>query len=154
MIDGRIVWLVDGYTTSNAYPYSSRVSLGEVTSDSITVRTGSSAIRTHGSAQLRTQFGEGHRDAYEGTVTLYAWDESDSVLQTWMKASWSVQARGEMPSEVEAHVRYPQDLFKVQRVVMSRYHVTDPATFYNGTDFWIVPFDRRRRFSSSSLRTT
>ena len=46
-----------------------------------------------------------------------------------------------MPAEIEAHVRYPQDLFKVQRVVMSRYHVTDPATFYNGTDFWIVPFD-------------
>ena len=40
-----------------------------------------------------------------------------------------------------AHLRYPEDLFKVQRVVMSRYHVTDPATFYNGTDFWIVPFD-------------
>ncbi|MGA1090991.1 MAG: UPF0182 family protein [Candidatus Nanopelagicales bacterium] len=142
VIDGRIVWLVDGYTTSNAYPYSSRVSLGEVTSDSITVRTGSSAIAPTDQLNYARNSVKAIVDAYEGTVTLYAWDESDPVLQTWMKAfPGVVQARGEMPSEVEAHVRYPQDLFKVQRVVMSRYHVTDPATFYNGTDFWIVPFD-------------
>ncbi|MGA0010102.1 MAG: UPF0182 family protein [Candidatus Nanopelagicales bacterium] len=142
VIDGRIVWLVDGYTTSNAYPYSSRVSLGEVTSDSITVRTGSSAIAPNDQLNYARNSVKAVVDAYEGTVTLYAWDESDPVLQTWMKAfPGVVQERSAMPSEIEAHVRYPQDLFKVQRVVMSRYHVTDPATFYNGTDFWIVPFD-------------
>jgi len=81
-------------------------------------------------------------DAYEGTVTLYAWDESDPILQTWRKVyPGIVQDRSAMPAEIEAHVRYPQDLFKVQRTIMTRYHVTDPATFYNGTDFWIVPFD-------------
>lgn len=142
VIDGRIVWLVDGYTTSNAYPYSSRVSLGEVTSDSITVRTGSSAIAPTDQLNYARNSVKAIVDAYEGTVSLYAWDESDPVLQTWMKAfPGVVQERAAMPAEIEAHVRYPQDLFKVQRVVMSRYHVTDPATFYNGTDFWIVPFD-------------
>lgn len=142
VVNGRIVWLVDGYTTSNDYPYSSRVSLGEVTSDSITVRTGSSAIAPTDSLNYARNSVKAVVDAYEGTVTLYAWDESDPILQTWMKAFPDVvQPRADMPAEIEAHVRYPQDLFKVQRVVMSRYHVTDPATFYNGTDFWIVPFD-------------
>ena len=142
VVDGRIIWLVDGYTTSNDYPYSSRISVSEATSDSITVRTGSSAIAPRDQLNYARNSVKAVVDAYEGTVTLYAWDESDPVLQTWMKAFPDVvQPRGEMPSEIEAHVRYPQDLFKVQRVVMSRYHVTDPATFYNGTDFWIVPFD-------------
>jgi uncharacterized membrane protein (UPF0182 family) len=142
VVDGRIVWFVDGYTTSNAYPYSSRVSLGEVTSDSITVRTGSSAIAPTDQLNYARNSVKAVVDAYEGTVTLYAWDEADPILQTWMKAfPGVVQERSTMPAEIEAHVRYPQDLFKVQRVVMSRYHVTDPATFYNGTDFWIVPFD-------------
>ena len=142
VVDGRIVWFVDGYTTSNDYPYSSRVSLGEVTSDSITVRTGSTAIAPSDQLNYARNSVKAVVDAYEGTVTLYAWDESDPILQTWMKAfPGVVQERSAMPAEIEAHVRYPQDLFKVQRVVMSRYHVTDPATFYNGTDFWIVPFD-------------
>ncbi|MFM1964879.1 MAG: hypothetical protein RL134_604 [Actinomycetota bacterium] len=142
VVDGRIVWLIDGYTTSNDYPYSSRVSLGEVTSDSITVRTGSTAIAPSDQLNYARNSVKAVVDAYEGTVTLYAWDEADPILQTWMKAfPGVVQERSAMPAEIEAHVRYPQDLFKVQRVVMSRYHVTDPATFYNGTDFWIVPFD-------------
>ena len=142
VIDGRIVWIVDGYTTTNDYPYSSRVSLGEVTSDSITVRTGSAAIAPSDQLNYARNSVKAVVDAYEGTVNLYAWDESDPILQTWMKAfPGVVEARSAMPMEIEAHVRYPQDLFKVQRVVLSRYHVTDPATFYNGTDFWIVPFD-------------
>jgi len=142
VIDGRIMWIVDGYTTSNDYPYSSRVSLSDVTSDSITVRTGSSAIAPNDQLNYARNSVKAVVDAYEGTVSLYAWDASDPVLQTWMKAFPDVvQPLSEMPEQVEAHVRYPQDLFKVQRVVMSRYHVTDPATFYNGTDFWIVPFD-------------
>ena len=142
VIDGRIAWIVDGYTTTNDYPYSSRVSLGEATSDSITVRTGSSAIAPRDQLNYARNAVKAVVDAYEGTVTLYAWDESDPILQTWRKAfPGVVEDRSAMPAEVEAHVRYPQDLFKVQRVVMSRYHVTNPATFYNGTDFWIVPFD-------------
>ena len=75
-------------------------------------------------------------------MTLYAWDDQDPILQTWRKAfPGVVKDLSEMPEEVQQHVRYPQDLFKVQRTIMTRYHVTDPATFYNGTDFWIVPFD-------------
>ena len=142
VVDGRIVWLVDGFTTSNDYPFSSRVSLSEATSDSITVRTGSAALGPRDDLNYMRNSVKATVDAYEGTVTLYAWDESDPILQTWRNVyPGIVQDRSEMPTEIEAHVRYPQDLFKVQRTIMTRYHVTDPATFYNGTDFWIVPFD-------------
>ena len=142
VVDGRIVWLVDGFTTSNDYPFSSRVSLSEATSDSITVRTGTAALGPRDDLNYMRNSVKATVDAYEGTVTLYAWDESDPILQTWRNVyPGIVQDRSQMPAEIEAHVRYPQDLFKVQRTIMTRYHVTDPATFYNGTDFWIVPFD-------------
>lgn len=142
VVEGRIVWLVDGFTTSNDYPYSSRVSLAEATSDSITVRTGTATLGPRDDLNYMRNSVKATVDAYEGTVTLYAWDENDPILQTWRKVfPETVKDRSEMPTEIEAHIRYPQDLFKVQRTVMTRYHVTDPATFYNGTDFWIVPFD-------------
>ncbi len=81
-------------------------------------------------------------DAYNGTVTLYAWDQSDPILATWMKAfPGLVQPLSSMPASVMDHVRYPEDLFKVQRQIFTRYHVTDPQGFYNGTDFWAVPND-------------
>ena len=140
--DGRIVWIVDGYTTSNDYPYSSRVSLADATSDSISSRTIPSAIQPRDQLNYVRNSVKAVVDAYDGTVTLYAWDETDPVLQTWMKAfPGVVQPKSDMSAEVAEHVRYPQDIFKVQRTIMSRYHVTDPVTFYNGTDVWIVPFD-------------
>ena len=142
VIDGRIVWLVDGFTTSNEYPNASRVSLSQVTSDSITARAGSATLGPRDDLNYMRNSVKATIDAYEGTVTLYAWDDQDPILQTWRKAfPGVVKDLSEMPEEVQQHVRYPQDLFKVQRTIMTRYHVTDPATFYNGTDFWIVPFD-------------
>jgi uncharacterized membrane protein (UPF0182 family) len=81
-------------------------------------------------------------DAYDGTVTLYAWDPKDPVLLTWMNAfPGIVEPISSMSEDLLAHVRYPQDLFKIQRTILSRYHVTDASTFYNGTDVWIVPND-------------
>lgn len=140
--DGRIKWMVDGYTTSNAYPYSSRVSLSDATSDSISTRAVPVGLLPQDQLNYARNSIKAVVDAYDGTVTLYAWDESDPVLQTWMKAfPGTVTPKSQMSQEVLDHVRYPQDIFKVQRVVMSRYHVTDPTTFYNGTDVWIVPFD-------------
>lgn len=142
VVDGRIVWLVDGFTTSNNYPFSTRVSLSEATSDSVTVRTGTAALGPRDDLNYMRNSVKATVDAYEGTVNLYAWEESDPVLQTWRKVfPGVVQDLSAMPEDIKAHVRYPQDLFKVQRTIMTRYHVTDPATFYNGTDFWIVPFD-------------
>ncbi|MDP2014109.1 MAG: UPF0182 family protein, partial [Actinomycetota bacterium] len=140
--DGGIKWVVDGYTTSNNYPYSSRVSLSDATSDSLNTRTIGNGITPIDQINYMRNSVKAVVDAYDGTVTLYAWDASDPVLQTWMKVfPDTVQPRAAMSADVLSHVRYPQDVFKVQRTILSRYHVTDPVTFYNGTDVWIVPFD-------------
>jgi uncharacterized protein len=140
--DGRIKWVVDGYTLSNEYPYSSRVSLSDATSDSISNRTLPSQLLPRDQANYVRNSVKAVVDAYDGTVTLYAWDPSDPVLQTWMKAfPGIVEPVSSMSDEVMQHVRYPQDMFKIQRAILSRYHVTDPTTFYNASDVWIVPND-------------
>ena len=140
--DGGIKWVVDGYTLSNDYPYSSRVSLSDATSDSVTNRTLPSSLMPRDQANYIRNSVKAVVDAYDGTVTLYAWDATDPVLQTWMKAFPDVVVPADqMPEEIVQHVRYPQDIFKVQRAIMSRYHVTDPTTFYNASDVWIVPND-------------
>ncbi|MDD2857209.1 MAG: UPF0182 family protein, partial [Candidatus Nanopelagicales bacterium] len=142
VVDGHVKWIIDGYTTSNNYPYSSRVSLSDATSDSLTTRTVGNGITPIDQINYMRNSVKAVVDAYDGTVTLYAWDQTDPVLQTWMKAfPGTVEPRSAIDAEALEHVRYPQDVFKVQRTILSRYHVTDAATFYNGTDVWIVPFD-------------
>ena len=140
--DGGIKWVVDGYTLSNEYPYSSRVSLSDATSDSVSARTLPSTLLPRDQANYVRNSVKAVVDAYNGTVSLYAWDPSDPVLMTWMKAFPGVVEPVEnMSDEVLSHVRYPQDMFKIQRAVLSRYHVTDATTFYNASDVWIVPND-------------
>ena len=80
-------------------------------------------------------------DAYDGTVTLYEWDEEDPVLQTYMKAFPGVVQPHERDARRSwsSHVRYPEDLFKLQRDILTRYHVDDPVDFYNQNDRWQVP---------------
>lgn len=142
VVNGRIKWVVDAYTTSNDYPYSSRLSLSSATSDSITTRNIPAGLQIRDQLNYMRNSVKAVVDAYDGTVTLYAWDPTDPVLQTWMKVfPDTVVPISDMDEELFDHVRYPQDIFKVQRTIMSRYHVTDPVTFYNGTAVWIVPFD-------------
>ena len=81
-------------------------------------------------------------DAYDGSVELYAWEEEDPILQTWMKVfPDAVQPRDAISDGLMEHLRYPVDLFKVQRDVLTRYHVTDAATFYEDGERWRVPED-------------
>jgi uncharacterized membrane protein (UPF0182 family) len=81
-------------------------------------------------------------DAYDGTVNLYAWDESDPILQAWRGAfPGTVQDREDIPDSLAEHLRYPEDLFKVQRYQFARYHVTNANDFYQGNDRWEVPQD-------------
>ena len=85
-------------------------------------------------------------DAYDGTVTLYEWDGNDPVLKAWRGAfPDAVQPYDEISPELMQHLRYPEDLFKVQREILSKYHVQDPAAFYGGQDFWKVPEDPTNR---------
>src|SRR5581483_9525834 len=84
-------------------------------------------------------------DAYTGKVTLYAWDPSgtrDPILQSWEESfPGLIQPQRAIPSALLPHLRYPQDLFNVQRSLLTSYHVTNPSEFYNGSDFWKIPTD-------------
>jgi uncharacterized membrane protein (UPF0182 family) len=81
-------------------------------------------------------------DAYDGSVTLYAWDAEDPVLQSWSKVfDTSLEPVSSISSELMNHIRYPEDLFKVQRTLLGTYHVTDPGQFFSGNDAWRTPND-------------
>jgi uncharacterized membrane protein (UPF0182 family) len=138
VVDGRVVWVVDGYTTSANYPYSKMESLSSVISDQAQstnafVMDNVNYIRNSVKATV---------DAYDGSVTLYAWDEQDAVLKTWQKIYPSnLKPLSAMSGELMSHVRYPTDLFKAQRSILGQYHVTDAGSFYSGDDSWVTPND-------------
>lgn len=146
VVDGRVKWIVDGYTTTNAYPYSSRTTLSDATQDAITASTTSvAALPAQRINYLRNSV-KAVVDAYDGTVTLYAWEPDEPLLHTWSQAFGStVTPVSEASAELQAHFRYPEDMFKVQRTILARYHVTDPTSFYNGQDFWTIPNDPTNR---------
>jgi len=146
VVDGRVQWILDAYTTTNAYPYSSRTTLSDATVDALTASSTSvTNLPSQRINYLRNSV-KAVVDAFDGTVTLYAWEPDDPILQTWTKAFGGVVTPvSEAPEELVAHFRYPEDLFKVQRTILSRYHVTDPTSFYNGQDFWTIPIDPTNR---------
>ena len=136
----RVVWILDGYTTTNNYPYSQHESLEDSMSDATTGQASllgapkeSNYVRNSVKAVV---------DAYDGSVKLYEWDEQDPLLDAWQSVfPGTVKPMSDMSADLMAHMRYPEDLFKVQRTVMATYHVTDPEDFYSGGDFWKVPDD-------------
>ncbi|MER7146701.1 UPF0182 family protein [Streptomyces xanthochromogenes] len=141
VVGKHIQWVVDAYTTTNGYPYASRTTLGETTTDSLTDNQRAVVAQQNQVNYIRNSV-KATVDAYDGTVTLYQWDDKDPVLKTWMKAfPGTVKAKSAIPAELLSHLRYPQDMFKVQRELLTRYHVTDPAQFYSGSDAWQVPDD-------------
>ncbi|MFD7690772.1 UPF0182 family protein [Streptomyces sp. NPDC059781] len=143
VVDGRIQWIVDAYTTTNGYPYASRTTLGDTTADSLTATNDQRAVVAQQNQvnYIRNSV-KATVDAYSGEVKLYQWDTQDPVLKTWMKAfPDTVQPKTEISSALMAHLRYPQDLFKVQRELLTRYHVKDATTFLSGSEVWEVPDD-------------
>lgn len=141
VIDGRIQWIVDAYTTSNGYPYASRTTLGDSTADSLTNGQRAVVAQQNQVNYIRNSV-KATVDAYDGTVKLYQWDTKDPVLKTWMKAfPGTVEKKSAISPDLLAHLRYPQDLFKVQRQLLTTYHVTDPDTFYTGSERWQIPSD-------------
>ncbi len=141
IVDGKVVWIVDGYTTAESYPYSQRIGLEAATSDSRTAREAVAAQPQADINYIRNSV-KATVDAYDGTVTLYEWEADDPILQVWQKVFPDlVVDRAEIPESLLVHLRYPEDLFKVQRGLLARYHVSDPSTFYGGQDFWSVPTD-------------
>lgn len=142
VVDGRIIWIVDGYTTSAGYPYSKKTTLSGATTDALTTNSTSITAQTDTSINYIRNSVKATVDAYDGTVSLYQWDTSDPVLKTWSKAfPNTVKPKSAISADLLAHVRYPEDLFRVQRDILSSYHVTTASAFYGGQDFWRVPTD-------------
>ncbi|MDR6620700.1 uncharacterized membrane protein (UPF0182 family) [Sinomonas atrocyanea] len=141
VIDGRVKWIVDGYTTSQYYPYSQQQQLQQITADSQTAAGRASQLPQATVNYIRNSV-KATVDAYDGSVTLYAWDNQDPMLKAWQKVFPStVKPISDMSAGLISHVRYPEDLFKVQRELLTRYHVTDPGDFYKNNDVWSVPND-------------
>jgi len=143
VVGGKIQWIVDAYTTTNGYPYASRTTLGDTTADSLTATNNSRAVVAQQNQvnYIRNSV-KATVDAYTGEVKLYQWDTKDPVLKTWMKAfPGTVEPKKDISDGLMAHLRYPQDLFKVQRELLSRYHVEDAQTFLSGSEVWQVPDD-------------
>jgi len=140
--DGHVQWVVDGYTTSSHYPNSQLESLGNATSDSLTTQSNNLRSLAGGRVNYIRNSVKATVDAYTGKVTLYAWDANDPVLKAWMSAfPGTVKPMSQISSSLMSHLRYPEDLFKVQRELLTKYHVTDPGQFFQGNDQWQVPTD-------------
>jgi len=138
VVDERIVWIVDGYTTTDAYPYAEYQTIASGTS---TTSTGTVLTSTKTVNYMRNSV-KATVDAYTGEVTLYAWDESDPLLKAWSGVYGNtVTPMSEISGQLMSHLRYPESLFKVQRTLLATYHVTDASAFYSAQGFWRTPTD-------------
>ena len=119
--NGRLYWMLDAYTTSDSYPYSSHSQLGD---NSINY------IRNSVKVVI---------DAYDGTTTFYVFDESDPIIDAYRRLFPSLfKDASAMPPDLRKHVRYPELLLQMQAQVYGLYHMTDPEVFYNREDLWSV----------------
>ncbi|WP_347351897.1 UPF0182 family protein [Intrasporangium sp.] len=152
VVDGRVLWILDGYTTSASYPYSQMTTLNVVTEDAVTRTRESVRAVQAGQVNYVRNSVKATVDAYDGTVTLYEWDEQDPVLKAWMQIfPGSVKPLSDIKGSLMAHLRYPEDLFKVQRTLLSRYHDRDASTFFTGQNFWRVPDDPTQSTADEEL---
>lgn len=136
----EIVWIVDAYTTTNDYPYSAKQSLESAVTTTLTPQQ--QMFQAPPQINYIRNSVKAVVNAYDGSVKLFAWDTEDPILQTWNNIyPNSLSPIDEISGDLMSHLRYPEDMFKVQRELLTRYHVSDPATFYSGGDFWRIPND-------------
>ena len=141
VVDGRLKWIVDGYTTLESLPYSQRASLSDATQDTLNPDGTTQRLVNDKVGYIRNSV-KATVDAYDGTVDLYEFDKNDPVLKAWQGVFPDVvKPEAEISDELREHFRYPEDMFKVQRDLLARYHVDDPNVFFNNDAFWSVPND-------------
>ncbi|CAM3540084.1 UPF0182 family membrane protein [Nocardioides zeicaulis] len=141
VIDGRIQWILDGYTVTDKYPLSQKESLETMTADSLQNDNGFQTLPTDEINYMRNSV-KATVDAYDGTVNLYEWDSADPILKAWEDVFPGVVSPNEdIPDALRAHLRYPEDLFKAQRYQFQRYHETSPTAWFEGSSRWEVPSD-------------
>jgi uncharacterized membrane protein (UPF0182 family) len=151
VVDGRIKYIRDGYTTSSNYPYAQRIDLADAARRNELGSRGVEGIGNYIRNSVKAVV-----DAYTGDVTLYAFDERDPILQAWRKAFPDLFAPPtEITDSLRAHLRYPEDLFSIQTWIYASYHIGNPDDFYSKEDFWALPDDRsgeiRRQDETGSL---
>lgn len=142
VVDGEVLWIIDGYTTTSRYPYSRSARLDEATETSVTGENASVQQLLPARINYVRNSVKATVNAYTGEVSLYAWDAEDPLLEAWSDVfPGTITPLDEVSGDLMSHFRYPQDLFKVQRELLQRYHVTDASSFFSGEDYWSVPND-------------
>ncbi len=137
---GQILWVIDGYTSTNDYPYSKRVNLNQVSAN--TYSPGGLAVGQTGQVNYLRNSVKVTVNAYTGAVQLYQWGKASPVLRSWMKSfPGLITPQRDIPKLLLPHLRYPEVLFDAQRQIITQFHVQDPAAFYAGQNFWAVPPD-------------
>jgi hypothetical protein len=130
---GRLVWILDGYTRTDMYPYAQRINFGRASAKNIT-----------GTGNYIRDAAKFVVDAEDGTVTGYAWDEKDPILAAWRRIFPGVlRPASAMPASLRAHLRYPEALFAIQTDRYGAYHITRAEDFYSRQDAWSVARDPR-----------
>ena len=148
----RLVWIVDGYTTTSQYPYSEKQSLLDATTDSRTAEFGM-APPSDNINYMRNSV-KAVVDAYDGSVTLYKWDPDDPIINAWDGVYPNMMKPvSEITGDLMSHLRYPEDMFKVKRKLLETYHVTEAAEFYTGGDRWRLSEDPTGTTSETSATT-
>ncbi len=133
VVDGEIVWIIDAYTTTDMVPYSERRDLADLTRYREVSETGGvvETAALHGRANYVRNAIKATVDAYDGTVTLYVADPDDPLIQAWGRAFPGILTPlSEAPQALREHFRYPEDLFRVQRAMLTSYHIADADGFY------------------------
>ncbi len=144
VVNGRIMFVRDGYTVSDHYPYVQRIDLGDAAR-----RDGSTGQGVRGSGNYIRNSVKAVVDAYTGKVTLYAFDEADPVLKAWRKAFPELFApKSAISSELAEHLRYPEDMFAIQTDRYTLYHLTKADDVYSRKDLWALPEDRSGQIRS------
>ena len=124
-----MVWIIDGYTTSDYYPYSQAFDSRGEGRPTIQNLDGVNYVRNSVKAVV---------DAYDGRVDMYVFEEDDPIIQSWRRVFPNLfKSKSDMPPGLRAHVRYPNDFLLVQGLIYSQYHMSDPEVFYNQEDLWI-----------------
>lgn len=120
--DGRLVWILDAYTTTDQYPYSQPLIFHNERINYI-----------RNSVKITV-------DAYDGSLAMYIADPTDPIIQTYARIfPTAFRPLSDMPSSLQKHIRYPEDIFSAQTAIYTTYHMDDPQIFYNKEDLWEIP---------------
>jgi uncharacterized membrane protein (UPF0182 family) len=146
VIDGKIYWVVDAYTTTDHFPYGQTADTSAVNPSSGLATTSFNYVRNSVKVVI---------DAYNGNMTFYDMDPHDPVIEAYSKAFPGMfTPSSQMSPQLRAHLRYPEDIFTVQSAMYGRYHITNPVSFYNAGDAWELSQNPGAGSPSAALSVT